>query len=180
MPLSHVLPRPSPLWRAQLLGELLLDRANMAVMLRYVSEKDNLKLIMTMLKASHPNQGKAASGPAPSSPSVFCRQHGPSSASPEPRPSRAAQYATCLLSAGPLPGVLPSRHHGCGAPPNPAPSGGGGKARWGQCALCALWQDPSRSIQYEAFHIFKVGKRAALALLAGGPFRALARAALLR
>jgi len=34
----------------KLLGELLLDRANFNVMTRYISDQDNLKLMMTLLK----------------------------------------------------------------------------------------------------------------------------------
>ena len=37
-------------WRAQLLGELLLDRANVKVMMRYVSDVRNLKLMMILLR----------------------------------------------------------------------------------------------------------------------------------
>lgn len=36
----------------QLLGELLLDRVNVRVMMKYVSEVNNLKLMMTLLKDS--------------------------------------------------------------------------------------------------------------------------------
>ena len=36
--------------RAQLLGELLLDRANVKVMMRYVGDPANLKLMMILLK----------------------------------------------------------------------------------------------------------------------------------
>ena len=35
---------------AQLLGEILLHRANVKAMMRYVSEVDNLKLMMVLLK----------------------------------------------------------------------------------------------------------------------------------
>ena len=38
--------------RAQLLGELLLDRANVKVMMRYVSDARNLQLMMNLLKDS--------------------------------------------------------------------------------------------------------------------------------
>ncbi len=34
----------------QLLGELLLNRANVKVMMRYVSDVNNLKLMMILLK----------------------------------------------------------------------------------------------------------------------------------
>lgn len=34
----------------QLLGELLLDRANFSVMTKYISEPENLKLMMNMLR----------------------------------------------------------------------------------------------------------------------------------
>ena len=34
----------------QLLGELLLDRANFNVMTKYISNPENLKLMMTMLR----------------------------------------------------------------------------------------------------------------------------------
>ena len=34
----------------KLLGELLLDRANFNVMTKYISEQDNLKLMMNLLK----------------------------------------------------------------------------------------------------------------------------------
>jgi len=37
---------------AQLLGELLLDRANVKVMMRYVGDPANLKLMMILLKDS--------------------------------------------------------------------------------------------------------------------------------
>ena len=36
----------------QLLGELLLDRANVKIMMRYVSDPVNLKLMMILLKDS--------------------------------------------------------------------------------------------------------------------------------
>jgi calcium binding protein 39 len=35
---------------SQLLGEILLHRANVKAMMRYVSEVDNLKLMMVLLK----------------------------------------------------------------------------------------------------------------------------------
>lgn len=35
---------------AQLLGELLLDRANVKVMMRYVSDSKNLQMMMMLLK----------------------------------------------------------------------------------------------------------------------------------
>ena len=37
---------------AQLLGELLLDRANVKVMMRYVTDVKNLQLMMILLKDS--------------------------------------------------------------------------------------------------------------------------------
>jgi hypothetical protein len=41
-----------PVLAAQLLGELLLDRANVKVMMRYVSDVRNLQLMMILLKDS--------------------------------------------------------------------------------------------------------------------------------
>ena len=40
---------------AQLLGELLLDRDNFDVMIKYISDRNNLKVIMTMLRDTHQN-----------------------------------------------------------------------------------------------------------------------------
>ncbi len=37
-------------WNMQLLGELLLDRANVKVMMRYVSDSKNLQMMMMLLK----------------------------------------------------------------------------------------------------------------------------------
>lgn len=39
----------------QLLGELLLDRRNFVIMTRYISQPENLKLVMNMLKESSKN-----------------------------------------------------------------------------------------------------------------------------
>lgn len=39
----------------QLLGELLLDRHNFSIMTRYISNPDNLKLMMNMLKVKSRN-----------------------------------------------------------------------------------------------------------------------------
>jgi len=39
----------------KLLGELLLDRDNFAVMMRYIADRQNLKLIMIMLRDKRPN-----------------------------------------------------------------------------------------------------------------------------
>lgn len=36
----------------QLLGELLLERSNLKVMVRYVADEDNLKLMMNLLRDS--------------------------------------------------------------------------------------------------------------------------------
>lgn len=36
----------------QLLGDILLDRSNSAVMVRYVSSKDNLRILMNLLRVS--------------------------------------------------------------------------------------------------------------------------------
>jgi len=36
----------------QLLGELLLDRTNTRIMMKYVTDPDNLKLMMILLKDS--------------------------------------------------------------------------------------------------------------------------------
>ena len=36
--------------RLQLLGELLLERSNLKVMVRYVADEQNLKLMMNLLK----------------------------------------------------------------------------------------------------------------------------------
>lgn len=37
----------------QLLGDILLDRSNSAVMTRYVSSKDNLRIMMNLLRVCH-------------------------------------------------------------------------------------------------------------------------------
>lgn len=37
-------------YNVQLLGDILLDRSNVAVMMRYVSSKENLIILMTLLK----------------------------------------------------------------------------------------------------------------------------------
>lgn len=39
----------------QLLGDMLLDRSNAAVMMRYVSSKDNLMILMNLLRVSVPH-----------------------------------------------------------------------------------------------------------------------------
>lgn len=39
----------------KLLGELLLDRANFVIMTRYISDKENLKLMMNLLRATSKN-----------------------------------------------------------------------------------------------------------------------------
>jgi calcium binding protein 39 len=39
----------------KLLGELLLDRANFNIMTRYISDKENLKLMMNLLRATSKN-----------------------------------------------------------------------------------------------------------------------------
>jgi hypothetical protein len=44
---SHVL-----IFSFQLLGDMLLDRSNAAVMMRYVSSKDNLMILMNLLRVS--------------------------------------------------------------------------------------------------------------------------------
>jgi len=47
---SHVL-----IFSFQLLGDMLLDRSNAAVMMRYVSSKDNLMILMNLLRVSVPH-----------------------------------------------------------------------------------------------------------------------------
>ena len=39
-----------PLWCLQLLGDILLDRSNSAVMMRYVTSRDNLRILMNLLR----------------------------------------------------------------------------------------------------------------------------------
>jgi hypothetical protein len=46
---SHVM-----IFSFQLLGDMLLDRSNAAVMMRYVSSKDNLMILMNLLRVSVP------------------------------------------------------------------------------------------------------------------------------
>ncbi|RRT51591.1 hypothetical protein B296_00051021, partial [Ensete ventricosum] len=41
---------------SQLLGDMLLDRSNSAVMIRYVSSKDNLMILMNLLRVCFPYQ----------------------------------------------------------------------------------------------------------------------------
>lgn len=47
---SHVM-----IFSFQLLGDMLLDRSNVAVMMRYVSSKDNLMILMNLLRVSVPH-----------------------------------------------------------------------------------------------------------------------------
>jgi len=43
-------------WRSlKLLGDLLLDRSNFAIMIRFISSKENLKMIMNLLRDTSPN-----------------------------------------------------------------------------------------------------------------------------
>lgn len=47
-------PVPCRAW-LQLLGEILLDRDNRAVMMKYIADRHNLRLIMMMLRDARPN-----------------------------------------------------------------------------------------------------------------------------
>lgn len=171
-----LLPCPSG---AQLLGELLLDRANMAVMLRYISEKDNLKLIMTLLKASDPHPAQcqplkphtlltaSATIPTPCSlpaPRALLTARPPHHAHNSKALALPLSSTPLAVASRGLPAALPSctiLHLPllCFHPPQGVGEGTQGGS---QCVLSALVQDPSKSIQYEAFHIFKVGTSATL------------------
>uniref|UniRef100_A0A0C9S729 TSA: Wollemia nobilis Ref_Wollemi_Transcript_9849_1799 transcribed RNA sequence n=1 Tax=Wollemia nobilis TaxID=56998 RepID=A0A0C9S729_9CONI len=55
---SKLLESPNYITRRQavkLLGDMLLDRSNVAVMMRYVSSKDNLRILMNLLRESSKN-----------------------------------------------------------------------------------------------------------------------------
>lgn len=55
---SKLLESPNYITRRQaikLLGDMLLDRSNSAVMMRYVSSKDNLMILMNLLRESSKN-----------------------------------------------------------------------------------------------------------------------------
>ncbi|KAF3790701.1 putative MO25-like protein [Nymphaea thermarum] len=60
---SKLLESPNYITRRQavkLLGDILLDRANVLVMVRYVNSKDNLRILMNLLRVFVANQNKPA------------------------------------------------------------------------------------------------------------------------
>ena len=68
----------------KLLGELLLDRTNFAIMTRYIACVDNLKMVMVLLRDR--------------SSSIQLGQHGAKRPplSPPPSPPAAPELGTCL------------------------------------------------------------------------------------